>query len=313
MENNDLIINAQLKLLERKKEIENSYNEKIDIIRKYIYTDNYELARKIGLEFSGTSFFSQIKELFESNEPSFYCNGDCDERINAKFIGETLSWIAPSFCDTCEKAKRNEKKKKIIENYPQWLKANVDYILDNVGIGDRDKPSVLKLFPHYKPHAKKYISGDGIFITGGYGTGKTWLAVAFLKHIMKQEEPVYDEFYDEIIYPNFKKSFCFKYIPSLLHELQSCHNSNVTLDSLIDFYSNIKYLVLDDIGVEKPTEWVKTIINTIVHNRYSRKKFTIYTSNLSLEELGQHIDERIASRINGQCQSITLSGNPDKR
>ena len=38
-------------------------------------------------------------------------------------------------------------------------------------------------------------------------------------------------------------------------------------------------LVLDDLGAERPTDWVEETMNLIVNTRYNDRKPTIFTSN----------------------------------
>ena len=75
-------------------------------------------------------------------------------------------------------------------------------------------------------------------------------------------------------------------------------------------------LALDDLGVEKPTEWAMEIITTIIDARCASGLPTIITSNYSLGELrdrwGGMSGMRLASRIAGACERIEVAG-PDRR
>ena len=69
---------------------------------------------------------------------------------------------------------------------------------------------------------------------------------------------------------------------------------------------------LDDLGVEKPTEWAKKTLNYIIYERDNNFKPTIITANLSLDDIANQIDKRISSRIAGMGQVIRVQG-PDWR
>ena len=71
-------------------------------------------------------------------------------------------------------------------------------------------------------------------------------------------------------------------------------------------------LVIDDLGANKATEWVRQITYYIVNAREQEMLPIIITSNFSLEEIAEQIDSRISSRIAGMCKSIKLSGR-DRR
>lgn len=75
-------------------------------------------------------------------------------------------------------------------------------------------------------------------------------------------------------------------------------------------------LALDDLGVEKPTDWAMEIITTLIDARCASGLPTIITSNYSLGDLrdrwGGMSGMRLASRIAGACERIEVTG-PDRR
>jgi DNA replication protein DnaC len=69
-------------------------------------------------------------------------------------------------------------------------------------------------------------------------------------------------------------------------------------DMLIDRYIyRYHYLVIDDIGVEKPSEFVQEKMYRLIDGRFASDRPTIITSNFSLDELASRLGERLASRI----------------
>ncbi len=72
-------------------------------------------------------------------------------------------------------------------------------------------------------------------------------------------------------------------------------------------------LVLDDIGMEQPTDWSRSLLYTIVNERMVHGLPTIYTSNLTVAQLADRLNAPpIASRIAGSTQQVHLDG-PDWR
>lgn len=57
----------------------------------------------------------------------------------------------------------------------------------------------------------------------------------------------------------------------------------------------VPVLVIDDIGVEKPTDWVNEKFYSILNGRMIQKQVTIFTSNCEMENL--LFDDRIINRI----------------
>lgn len=58
-----------------------------------------------------------------------------------------------------------------------------------------------------------------------------------------------------------------------------------------------RLLVLDDIGAEKPTDWVRERLYQLINYRYSNRLSTIYTSNCDRETIYSRLGERIGSRV----------------
>ena len=56
-----------------------------------------------------------------------------------------------------------------------------------------------------------------------------------------------------------------------------------------------EFLVIDDFGTERTTDWAGEKFYQIVNKRYMNKKVTFYTSNFDLKTL--KYDDRISSRI----------------
>ncbi|KPI02921.1 IstB domain protein ATP-binding protein [Actinobacteria bacterium OK074] len=71
-------------------------------------------------------------------------------------------------------------------------------------------------------------------------------------------------------------------------------------------------LVLDDLGAARMTEWTDELTYRLVNHRYNHELPTVMTSNLPVASLRSKLGDRIASRIAGMAEQITLDG-PDRR
>lgn len=102
-------------------------------------------------------------------------------------------------------------------------------------------------------------------------------------------------------------------VPRLLHEIRQSYNKSEADNDLVGLYSRATWLCLDDLGVDKTTDWVVQTLYLIVNNRYENMLETVITSNLSLEELAERMgDDRLASRIAGMCKVVKMEGE-DRR
>ena len=73
-----------------------------------------------------------------------------------------------------------------------------------------------------------------------------------------------------------------------------------------------KILFLDDLGAEKLTDFVRQITYFILNEREQNELTTVITSNFSLKQLDEQIDQRISSRIAGMCEILKFTGD-DRR
>jgi len=100
----------------------------------------------------------------------------------------------------------------------------------------------------------------------------------------------------------------------LLGELRNTFsNQEHTEMEIITKYSTAEYLILDDIGAEKVSDWTLQSLSIIINNRYEYLKPTIFTSNFNLDQLADKLgDDRIPSRIFGMCYVYHMK-NMDRR
>ena len=137
-------------------------------------------------------------------------------------------------------------------------------------------------------------AGKGLYFCGGVGTGKTHLAVAVMNELMRKK----------------RVPSLFVTVPELLDNLRETYNKpGRNLDEWMDAVQNAEFLVLDDLGSERPTEWVKERIFVIVNHRYREALPTVFTSNVGPKDLAEQLGERTASRIIAMCDWIALEGD----
>ena len=83
-------------------------------------------------------------------------------------------------------------------------------------------------------------------------------------------------------------------------------------DEILRMIKTCRLLIIDDIGAERVTDWVRERMVSIINTRVSNNLTTIYTSNLSPEELRGELGDRIASRILGSSQVVEITSG-DRR
>ncbi len=141
----------------------------------------------------------------------------------------------------------------------------------------------------------------GLLIMGPCGVGKTHLAVATIKELIRQKL-VPCLFYD---------------FRDLLKEIQDSYNPVAQVSELriLAPIYEVEVLVLDELGAARPTEWVQDTMTQIINTRYNQKRITIFTSNFldastssSRETLTDRVGERLRSRLHEMCRLVMIEG-----
>ncbi|MGX7024139.1 DnaA ATPase domain-containing protein [Vagococcus hydrophili] len=145
-----------------------------------------------------------------------------------------------------------------------------------------------------------------VFMYGSAGTGKSHLLVGILKNI------------NEI---STEKRCLFVSVPKLLGNIKKSFNDPRELKGeayYMKLLSDTDILGLDDIGAELSMNTTKQAsdftINTLYNILNAREgKSTLFTSNLTIEQLSRLMDERIISRIKTNVIYMDFNEISDKR
>ena len=125
---------------------------------------------------------------------------------------------------------------------------------------------------------------NGLFLIGGYGTGKTHLAAAIANQLLRAGTPV----------------ICMTMIDLLARIRETYDREDATEAQVMRLYADVPLLIIDDLGSENPTEWGSTMIFSIINARYEAYMPTIVTSNCGADELVQRMTPRDATDRNAQ-------------
>jgi DNA replication protein DnaC len=151
----------------------------------------------------------------------------------------------------------------------------------------------------------------GLLFTGSIGVGKTHLAVGVLKRLVQDY--------------GVKGLFCD--YRELLKSIQNSYNPQVqtTELELLKPVFAAEVLILDDLGAQKPNEWVWDTVALILNTRYNDKQTTIITTNYPNRQagggektdaeraareitLGDRIGDRMRSRLAEMCIPVEITG-----
>ncbi len=132
-------------------------------------------------------------------------------------------------------------------------------------------------------------NGDGLWLMGDVGTGKTTLAMLVSKAAVEAERPV-------AIYS----------LPRLLARIRRTYDAEAG-EPYLDFFeslTSVDLLHVDDLGVEKRSDWVLEQLYAIVNERYEAQRSMVVTTNLDQAALEEQIGPRTVSRL------VEICGDP---
>ncbi|MFD1956176.1 primosomal protein DnaI [Paenibacillus thailandensis] len=147
------------------------------------------------------------------------------------------------------------------------------------------------------------LQTEGLYLTGSFGTGKTFLMGYMLHELAKAG-------YSGVIV----------YMPDFVEDLKAMLHEPGKLKETVDLMKETDLLVFDDIGAENLNPWVRDhVLGSILNYRMNRKP-TFYTSNYDLDALEQHFSftakdgderhkgERLMNRIRPYVETVLVSG-----
>ena len=130
----------------------------------------------------------------------------------------------------------------------------------------------------------------GLLLWGEVGTGKTYFAAcianALVENCVTVKMTNFSTILNDLFYENDKNQY-------------------------IDRLNNHSLLIIDDLGIERDTEYALEQVYNIIDTRYKSNKPLIVTTNLTITEIKNPVDtahKRIYDRVLEMCVPIKFDG-----
>ena len=130
----------------------------------------------------------------------------------------------------------------------------------------------------------------GLLLWGEVGTGKTYFAAcianALVENCVSVKMTNFSTILNDLFYENDKNQY-------------------------IDRLNNHNLLIIDDLGIERDTEYALEQVYNIIDARYKSNKPLIVTTNLTITEIKNPVDtahKRIYDRVLEMCVPVKFDG-----
>ena len=206
-----------------------------------------------------------------------------------------------------EEKQRQEKYKKIINNIYKnnYMKKRLQkYNFENFSSTYKGEKIINQLIKCTDLCIKSEMQ-NGIIIYGNIGHKKTYLGACIANKMIEQNKIVLMEKSSSII-ATIKESFT---------------NEGLSEIEVIDLYSNVDMLIIDDLGNESLSKWALEKLYKIISNRYDNELPIVITTRYNKEQLIEQLSnennieiaEEIVEILNEMCYGIVLEENEKEK
>ncbi|MFP5275497.1 MAG: ATP-binding protein [Acidobacteriota bacterium] len=233
----------------------------------------------------------------------------CDGVGLVRVMNAEGRWVSRA-CE-CQQMQREERRLAAARIPQRYRDCTLDAFETNYKGADESLRRALATARKFVDAYPVDTAGKGLMFVGTAGLGKTHLAVGVLQRLVRER--------------GAKGLFCD--YRELLKNIQNSYNAqvNTTELELLKPVFAAEVLVLDDLGAQKPNEWVWDTVALILNTRYNDKLTTIITTNYADQQagggalsdaeraarepsLGDRIGDRMRSRLAEMCIKVEMKG-----
>ena len=280
--------------------IESNENSALDFVKEI---QSHPLLKDIDVNINNANDYALFLEEYNNCLKCQGLNNCSNTTTGFSSVIEDGSLVARP-CKYKKQALLKAKESKLIKTLfiPQRI-LNAD--LANYNNNTENRKKIYKYIINFINSMKNNEFVQGLYIYGAFSTGKTYILGCIANELAR----------------NNIKSLII-YFPDLVVELKSAIGTP-RFEELLNHLKSVDVLLLDDLGSENMTPWLRDeILGPVLNYRLMEEKPVFVSSNMSISELTNHLNvergndlkaQRIVSRLQGLIKQIELDNNSYKR
>ena len=248
-----------------------------------------------------TASGNPVEETYPGNDGLLYCK-KCHTPVQCRIRIWGKDKVVPCICkcqmEAQQIAKRQMEAQKQQRRIRQLKATGIQekHLLDWKFAVAEDNRDIRMAKKYVASWSKVRAENLGLLLWGNVGTGKSFVAACIANALLEQGVPV--------LMTNFSK---------LLNQMGALYSEERY--RYIAALSNFPLLIVDDLGIERSTEYALEQVYAVIDERYKSGQPLIVTTNLTIGEIRNPRDvahARIYSRILEMCTPIQIGGE-DRR
>ena len=228
-------------------------------------------------------------------------DGFLDDSPVCTLCGGT-GYVGSRMCECLRELCRQEQKRELSALLPTGRERFDNFSLELYpdrfypGLGDTARNLMQKNLHFCKKYAQDFQPGArSLLFSGATGLGKTFLSACVARQVAENGHSV--------VYVTAGKLFA---------DFEAVKFERAEAESLRD-YRDCDLLIVDDLGTEMTTEFVKAALYEIVNTRLLEHRSTLISTNLNENDLEARYGGQIASRLLGGYRVVYFLGDDIRR
>ena len=241
-------------------------------------------------------------EVYNNSRNCMFCKGieNCKNRDRGYALKVNNGMFYQEACKY-EKQRLERSKKTSLINTLYLPQKILDALIDEYNINSDSRKKIMVQITKFLNDLKSGEKAKGLYLFGDFAVGKTYTLAVIANEVSKMD-----------------KTSLLIYFPDLVLELKNSIGTD-RFQELVNMLKDVDVLMLDDLGSENMTTWLRDeILGPVINYRLMENKPLFISSNIKPGDLEEHLAtdktkenimkaKRIISRLNDMVDCIDMS------